>query len=148
MRDPVDMNYFERIVVVGAAELGAWAAACLARRFGPVHLIGPGAETLTGIGVRHYPHATVRELDLDTPAVIVDNDGGRLQRLVCDRLVVAGWPVPLLPVNRWVVDGKVAIAGDGADLRLLSTCFDANGLWRPALADYQFRRQSGANSLI
>jgi hypothetical protein len=46
------------------------------------------------------------------------------------------------------VDGKVAIAGDGADLTLLSTCFDANGLWRPALADYQFRRQSGANSLI
>lgn len=142
------MTYFERIVVVGTAELGAWAATCLARRFGPVHLIGPGAETLTDPGVRRYPHAVVRDLDLDTPAVIVDNDGGRLQRLVCDRLLIAGWPVPLLPVNRWVVDGKVVVAGDGADLRLLSTCFDANGLWRPALADYQIRRQSGANSLI
>lgn len=142
------MTYFERIVVVGAAELGAWAAACLARRFGPVDLIGPGAAKLAAIGVRRYPHATVRDFDLDTPAVIVDNDGGRLQRLVCDRLLIAGWPVPLLPVNRWVVDGKVVVAGDGADLRLLSTCFDANGMWRPALADYQFRRQSGANSLI
>ena len=142
------MTYFERIVVVGAADLGARAAASLARRFGQVHLIGPGAAALADIGVRRYPLATVRDLDLDTPAVVVDNDGGRLQRLVCDRLVVVGWPVPLLPVNRWVVDGKVALAGDGADLRLLSTCFDANGLWRTALADYQFRRQSGANSLI
>ncbi|WP_329791737.1 hypothetical protein V1227_07360 [Lentzea sp. DG1S-22] len=142
------MTSVERIVVVGAAGLGAWAAACLARRFGPVHLIGPGGERLADAGVRHHPHATVRDLDLDTPAVIVENDGGRLQRLVCDRLVVAGWPVPLLPANRWVVDGKVAIAGDGADLRLLSTCFDANGLWRPALADYQLRRQSAAGSLL
>lgn len=141
------MTYFERIVVVGAADLGARAAACLARRFGPVDLIGPGAGGLAGIGVRRYPLAIVRDLDLDTPAVVVDNDGGRLQRLVCDRLVIAGWPVPLLPVNRWVVDGKVAVAGDGADLRLLSTCFDANGLWRPALADYQFRRQAAAGSL-
>ncbi|WP_285639943.1 hypothetical protein [Lentzea sp. NBRC 102530] len=142
------MTYFERIVVVGAAGLGAWAAACLARRFGPVDLIGPGAAELADVGVRHHERATVREFDLDTPAVIVENDGGRLQRLVCDRLLVAGWPVPLLPANRWVVDGKVAITGDGADLKLLSTSFDAFGLWRPALADYQFRRQSGANSLI
>ncbi|USX54301.1 hypothetical protein [Lentzea sp. HUAS12] len=142
------MSSFERIVVVGAAGLGARAATCLARRFGPVHLIGPGSDALGDVGVRRYPLATVRDLDLDTPAVVVDNDGGRLQRLVCDRLVIAGWPVPLLPWGRWVVDGKVAIAGDGADLKLLSTCFDVNGLWRPALADYQFRRQSGANSLL
>ena len=142
------MSYLERIVVVGAAGLGAWAAACLARRFGPVDLIGPGKATLADIGVRHLARATVRDFDLDTPAVIVENDGGRLQRLVCDRLLVAGWPVPLLPVNRWIIDGKVVVARDGADLKLLSTCFDANGLWRPALADYQFRRQSGANSLI
>ncbi|WP_434444693.1 hypothetical protein [Lentzea sp. E54] len=142
------MTSLERIVVVGAADLGARAAACLARRFGPVHLIGPGAEALADVGVRRYPLAIVRDLDLDTPAVIVDNDGGRLQRLVCDRLVVAGWPVPLLPVDRWVVDGKVAIARDDADLRLLSTCFDVNALWRPALADYQLRRQSGAGSLL
>ena len=40
------MTYFERIVVVGAADLGARAAVCLARRFGPVHLIGPGAAEL------------------------------------------------------------------------------------------------------
>jgi hypothetical protein len=141
------MAFPERIVVVGAADLGARAATCLARRFGPVHLIGPGADALAEIGVRRYPFAIVRDFDLDTPAVIVDNDGGRLQRLVCDRLVVAGWPVPLLPVNRWVVDGKVAIAGDGADLRLLTTCFDANAFWRPALADYQVRRQAAAGSL-
>lgn len=141
------MTYFERIVVVGAGGLGARAAACLARRFGSVHLIGPGAESLADIGVRRYPLATVRDLDLDTPAVVVDNDGGRLQRLVCDRLVVAGWPVPLLPVNRWVVDGKVAVARDGADLQLLSRCFETNEMWRPALADYQFRRQAGADSL-
>jgi hypothetical protein len=147
MRDTGDMTYFERIVVVGAADLGARAAAWLARRFGPVHLLGPGAEALADIGVRRYPLATVREFDLDTPAVVVDNDGGRLQRLVCDRLVVVGWPVPLLPVNRWVIDGKVAVAGDGGDLQLLSNCFDVNGLWRPALADYQFRRQAGADSL-
>jgi hypothetical protein len=139
------MAYFERIVVVGAADLGARAAVCLARRFGPVHLIGPGAPL--GERVRRYPLAIVRDFDLDTPAVVVDNDGGRLQRLVCDRLVVVGWPVPLLPVNKWVVGGKVAVAGDGADLKLLTTCFDANGLWRPALADYQFRRQAGADSL-
>ncbi|GGU13722.1 hypothetical protein [Lentzea flava] len=137
----------ERIVVVGAADLGARAAACLARRFGPVDFIGPGADALAGIGVRRYPRAIVRDFDLDTPAVIVDNDGGRLQRLVCDRLVVVGWPVPLLPVNRWVIDGKVAVAGTGADLTLLSTCFDLNGRWRPALADYQFRRQAAADSL-
>jgi len=142
------MAFSERIVVVGAADLGARAAMCLARRFGPVHLIGPGADALAEIGVRRYPSAIVRDFDLDTPAVIVDNDGGRLQRLVCDRLVVAGWPVPLLPVNRWVVDGKVAIAGDGADLRLLTICFDANAFWRPALADYQFRRQAAAGSLM
>ncbi|MFI6102217.1 hypothetical protein ACIA8G_42265 [Lentzea sp. NPDC051213] len=139
------MAHFERIVVVGAAGLGALAAACLARRFGPVHLIGPSTDAPAG--VHRYPLATVRDFDLDTPAVIVDNDGGRLQRLVCDRLVIVGWPVPLLPVNRWVIDGKVAIAGDGADLRLLATCFDANALWRPALADYQIRRQAGAGSL-
>ena len=141
------MAYFERIVVVGAAGLGARAAACLARRFGPVHLIGPGADALAEIGVRRYPLATVRDFDLDTPAVIVDNDGGRTQRLVCDRLVVVGWPVPLLPLNKWVIDGKVAIAGDGEDLRLLTRCFDANALWRPSLADYQFRRQAGAGTL-
>ncbi|HEX7305029.1 hypothetical protein [Lentzea sp.] len=141
------MTYFERIVVVGTADLGAQAAAALARRFGPVHLIGPGADALADMGVRRYPHATVRDLDVDTPAVIVDNDGGRLQRLVCDRLVVVGWPVPVLPANRWVVDGKVAVAGDGADLALLGMCFDATGLWRPALAEYQFRRQAGADSL-
>ncbi|GHH41310.1 hypothetical protein [Lentzea cavernae] len=141
------MSSFERIVVVGAAGLGARAARCLARRFGPVDLIGPGTAALADAGVRRHPLATVRDFDLDTPAVVVDTDGGRLQRLVCDRLVVAGWPVPLLPVNRWVIGGKVAIAGDGADLRLLSTCFDANALWRPALADYQHRRQSAANSL-
>jgi hypothetical protein len=140
------MVCFERIVVVGVADLGARAAVCLARRFGPVHLIGPGGAAL-GESVRRYPLAIVRDFDLDTPAVIVDNDGGRLQRLVCDRLVVVGWPVPLLPVNKWVVDGKVAVAGDVADLKLLATCFDANGLWRPALADYQFRRQAGADSL-
>lgn len=141
------MTYCERIVVVGAADLGARAAASLARRFGPVHLIGPGTDVLTGIGVRRYPLAIVRDLDVDTPAVVVDNDGGRLQRLVCDRLVVVGWPVPLLPVNRWVLDGKVAVAGDSADLRLLSTCFDVNELWRPALADYQCRREAAAGSL-
>ncbi|HUQ57614.1 hypothetical protein [Lentzea sp.] len=141
------MTYLERIVVVGTAELGAQAATRLARRFGPVHLIGPATGALTGIGVRCYPLATVRDLDVDTPAVIVDNDGGRLQRLVCDRLVVVGWPVPLLPRNRWVVDGRVAIAGDGAALELLTSCLDANGLWRPALAEYQFRRQAGADSL-
>lgn len=141
------MAYFERIVVVGAADLGARAAAWLARRFGPVDLIGPGAGALAEIGVRRYPHAVVRDLDLDTPAVVVDNDGGRTQRLVCDRLVVVGWPVPLLPVGTWVIDGKVAIAGDGGDLRLLSQCFDANAFWRPALAEYQFRRQAGIDSL-
>lgn len=138
------MTYSERIVVVGTAELGARAAACLAHRFGPVHLIGPGADALADIGVRRYPHATVRDLDLDTPAVIVDNDGGRLQRLVCDRLVVVGWPVPLLPTGRWIVDGRVAVAADHADLALLGTCFDATGLWRPALAEYQHRRREQA----
>ncbi|WP_090052480.1 hypothetical protein [Lentzea fradiae] len=141
------MTYSERIVVVGTAELGPRAAACLAHRFGPVHLIGPGADALADIGVRRYPHATVRDLDLDTPAVIIDNDGGRLQRLVCDRLVVVGWPVPLLPANRWVVDGRVAIAAGNDDLDLLGTCFDNAGLWRPALAEYQFRRQQAAGTL-
>jgi len=139
------MAAVERIVVVGPAGLGASAAACLSRRFGPVHLIGPDADVLGEIGVRRYPLATVRDFDLDTPAVIVDNDGGRTQRLVCDRLVVVGWPVPLLPANRWVIDGKVVIAGDGGDLRLLTQCFDANAQWRPALADYQVR-QAGAGT--
>ncbi|MET8758342.1 hypothetical protein [Lentzea sp. NPDC004782] len=35
----------------------------------------------------------------------------------------------------------------GADLRLLTTCFGANAFWLPALADHQFRRQAAAGSL-
>lgn len=49
------------------------------------HLLLRAAEKTPGIRI-HYD-VTVRSVDLDTPALVVQKDGGPTRRLVCDRLI-------------------------------------------------------------
>lgn len=142
------MAYTERVIVVGTGQVGAVVASHVARRFGRVDLIGDVTETDLGeIGIRVYHDVRVKSVDLDTPALIVDKDGGRTQRLVCDRLVLAVETRGVLPPGTWVHEGKVVLVDDERDLHVLDECFDNNAGWRNALAAYQWRRQAEADQL-
>lgn len=143
------MAYAERIIVVGSGQVGVAAATRVAHRFGRVDLIGDEvAESDLGeIGVRVYRDVTVKSVDLDTPALIVDKDGGRIQRLVCDRLVLADAAPGVLPEGKWAYDGKVVQIDDEHDLGVLDDCFETTAGWRNALAAYQWRRQADAGQL-
>lgn len=142
------MAWTERIIVVGSGQVGVATATQVAHRFGPVDLIGDVTESDLGeIGIRVYRNVEVKSVDLDTPALIVDKDYGRIQRLVCDRLVMTVETAGVLPAGRWVHEGKVVLVYDERDLSTLTECLDHNVGWRNALAAYQWRRQSEADQL-